>query len=197
MTCLNTAALKAEISCKYGDIATKWAKVVDYYDTKFFPYQLTRKEFQVEFPNGWLNPNPVTESITFNQFDAKIEYNASYNDKKLIHPELISLESSATLTPSLVVHASHTAAFHPREHNVQDLRNATRTKLSVDVTAIGKPNQHLNVVRKAVEEQIDLIKYNYIGTKPSLLEDRNLTIDNTTKKVQLMEVYTYEGDIVE
>jgi hypothetical protein len=195
LTCINSVNFNTQISCKYGDIKTKWEKVLQFYETQFFPEILINAEYEKEFGVKDLNTSPITESIKYDEFNAVITYNAQFNNKKLINQDLLSLTCSASLSPSIYIHTANTSAFTPREHNIQDLQNANRTQISINVTAVAKINQNINIAEKAANDQINIIKNNYIGGKTSLLEDRKITKDNNIKSVQITETYTYEGDI--
>ena len=92
----------------YGDIKTKWEKVLKFYETNFFPISLANKEYEKEFGIKDLNSNPITESIKFDEFNGTISYNAQFNNKKLINQDLLSLTCSVSLSPSIEIHAANT-----------------------------------------------------------------------------------------
>lgn len=196
LTCNNSTSLNSQISCKYGDVKTKWQKVLKFYETQFFPYLLARSEYKKEFPNTELNTNPISESIKFDEFNANITYTAQYNDKEIINQDLLSLSCSVSLNPSLIIYSPNTAAFVAREHNIQNLENANRTQLTINITSIAKIDKSISTAQTAAESQISLIKNIYIGNKVALLEDKKITKDNNIKSVQITETYTYEGDIL-
>lgn len=196
LTCISTVNFNSQISCKYGDIQTRWQKVSQYYETKFFPFFIAETEYKNSFPNSQLNTNPISESIKFDEINANITYTAQYDDKQIVNQDLISLSCNVGLSPSLVIYSPNTAAFVAREHNIQNLDIANRTQLKIDVTSIAKIDKTISTAQTAAESQISLIKNIYIGNKTSLLEDRKITIDNNINSVQISETYTYEGDIL-
>jgi len=196
LTCINTVNFNTQISCKYGDIKTKWEKILQFYETQFFPNILIDKEYEKEFGIKDLNTNPTTESIKYDEFNAIITYTAQYNNKDIIDKDLLSLTCSINLEPSIVIHVPNTAAFVEREHNIQNLENANRTRLTINVNSTAKIDKSINIAEELALSQIEKIKANYIGTRPFLLEDRKITKDNNIKNVAISETYTYEGDII-
>jgi hypothetical protein len=196
LTCINTISLNAQISCKYGDIKTKWEKVLNYFNTQFFPNNIVRNEYIKEFPGGTFNQNPITESISFNEFNGVITYNAQYNDKAIISQDLISLTCNVNLTPSIFIHAANASAFITRAHNVQNLDNANRTKLTIQVRATAKIDKNISIAERLAKDQINIIKNNYIGNKNPVLEDSQINRNSEIKSVDITETYSYEGDII-
>lgn len=195
LSCITTANLNSQISCKYGDIKTKWEKVLNYYNSNFFPKDIVNREYLKENSKN-LNQNPITESIKFDEFNAVITYSAEYNNKENISEDLLSLISNVSLTPSINIFTPHTSAITSREHNVQDLQTANRTKITINVQAIAKIDKNISIAEQLANSQVSFIKNNYLGGKSSILEDKKITKNNDIKSVEIMESYSYEGDII-
>lgn len=195
LSCITTVNFNSQISCKYGDIKTKWAKVQSYYASQFFPKNIVNAEYSKESTKR-LNQNPITESIKFDEFNAVITYSAEFNDKEIINQDLLSFSSSVNLTPSVNIYVPHTSAMKAREHNVQDLQTANRSKITINVQAVAKIDKEISLAESFANSQITLIKNNYIGGKETLLEDKKITKNNDIKSVEIMETYSYEGDII-
>lgn len=198
LKCIRTVNLNSTISCKYGDLQTKWVKVSDYYQNKFFPYSIVSQEFSKEFPNINLQPSPVTESISFDEFNAQIVYNAEYNDKPVIFSnDILNINSTVTFNPSIDIHVPNTSAFTIREHNIQNLKCANRSKVQISVTATAKINKNISVAESAANSEINRIKSNYTnGASNLLLEDRNLSKNNDIKTVTINETWSFDGTII-
>lgn len=195
LKCIRTASINANISCKYGDIKTKMQKVEQFYRTQFLAKNLVNQEFAKEF-NTQLNPEPLTESITFDKFNAQINYSAQFTDKKIAYTnDILNLSSSVNYTPSIKIHVPNTSAFTAREHNVQNLNCSNRSKVEISVTAVAKSDKNISIAESVVASELNRIKSNYIQGS-SLLEDKLVTRNNDLKTVTISESYTFEGGII-
>jgi hypothetical protein len=198
LKCIRTVTLNSTISCKYGDLATKWQKVNDFYKTKFFPYSLASEEFFSEFGAANLNPVPLTESISFDSFNAQITYNAQYSDKPLIFSaDILNVSSNVTFNPSIFIHVPNTSAFTAREHNIQNLRCANRSKVQISVTATARMNKNISSAESAAISEINRIKSNYTNGRANLLlEDRSFSRNNDIKTVTINETWSFDGSLI-
>lgn len=196
LTCITNVNLNANISCKYGDIKTKWEKVKLFYQDNFNPFSIAQEEYQKESTNK-LNVNPITESIKYDEFNATIQYSAQYTDKKqAFREDILNMSSSATLSPSIKIHVPKTSAFVPREHNIQNLNTANRTTLNINVTAVGRMNASINTVESTAAGEVQRIKNNYqLGSLP-FLEEKNIAKNDDLKTVTINETWSYEGNII-
>jgi hypothetical protein len=198
LKCLRTVNITAEISCKYGDIETKWQKVEGFYKTQFRPSDIINQEFKKEYPSNNLNPTPLTESISFDQFNAKINYSAEYSDKQVSYSaDILNLTANVSYTPSIKIHVPNTSAFTPREHNIQNLQCANRASVQISVVAIAKINKSISIAESAALNELNRIKSNYTSGKPNLLlEDKLVSRNNDIKSVSLSETWTFDGEIL-
>jgi hypothetical protein len=210
LTCITTVNFKADITAKYGDISTRWQKVLDFYNQDFKPAGLVNEAYQRELgtlqngqlilPNTSLNLTPISRSLTFDENNARITYSATYDDKARAYDEsLLSLSSTVTYTPSVSIYSPHVSAFEARNHNIQNLGCATRSSLKIDVTAIGKLDTSFIIVQNAAESEIARIKSYYfgnIGRNNILLESSNISTNKDTKNVTISEYLSFEGIIM-
>jgi hypothetical protein len=198
LKCIRTVNLDSRISCKYGDITTRWQKVNEFYKNKFFPYSLASEEYLSEFGAADLNPLPLTESITFDQFNAQITYNAQYSNKTIIFSaDILNISSNVTFIPSIFIHAANTSAFTPREHNIQNLRCANRSSLQISVNATAKMNKNISIAENAAQSEVNRIKSNYTNGRANLLlEDRLVNKNNDIKTVTINETWTFDGPLI-
>lgn len=197
LKCIRTVRLSSTISCKYGDLSTRWQKVNNFYQNKFFPQDIALKEYREEFGTLDLNPVPVTESVSFDSFNARIVYNAEYSNKPVIFEDIININSSLTFNPSIFVHSVNTSAFTAREHNIQNLRCANRSSLQISTTATAKMNKSISIAENAAISEMNRMKFNYTNGKENLLlEDRVVSKNNDIKTVTINETWTFEGSLV-
>lgn len=198
LKCIRTANLNSVITCKYGDIKTKWQKVSGFYENKFFPYAIVSEEFSKEFGSVKLNPTPLTESITFDEFNAQITFNAQYTDKPVVFSDdILNVNSSVTFSPSINIHVPNTSAFTIREHNIQNLRCANRSKIQISVTATAKINKNISSAEGAANSELNRIKSNYTNGKANLLlEDKSFLRNNDIKTVTFNETWSFEDTVV-
>jgi hypothetical protein len=159
---------------------------------------LASEEFSQEFNGSTLKPNPLTESISFDEFNAQITYNAQYSDKPVVfNTDILNVNSSVTYTPSIFIHVPNTSAFTAREHNIQNLKCANRSKIQISITAIAKIDKNISSAEAAANSEINRIKNNYTnGASNLLLEDRDISKNNDIKTVTINETWTFDGTII-
>jgi hypothetical protein len=195
LKCIRTVNFSTTISCKYGDLSTKWQKVQNFYKTQFFPFNLLDTEFKKEFPLINLNPSSISESVSFDQFNAEIKYSCQYSDKRNVYStDILNISSNVSYSPSINIYASNTSAFTVREHNIQNLACANRSKINISVTAVAKINKNISIAEAAVTQEINRIKSNYTqGILSLLLEDRSISKNNDIKTVTINETWSFEA----
>lgn len=188
--------LNSRIFAKYGDVVNRWALVQSYYTGSFDAYSLANNEYRKEIKNRILYSTPLTESITLNEYNGEIEYNASWSDKRASFSEnVLNMTSSVKYTPSVNIYVQNTSAFLAREHNIQNLNCANLSILDINVSAIAKPNKSINFAIQEVEAEINRIKSNYQLDKSlyKLLQNRNYTVNDTSKSYSVNETWSFEG----
>jgi hypothetical protein len=197
LKCITTVDFKTTISCKYGDIKTKWDKVQTFYKNNFSAFNLAVTEYAKEISNGVLKQNPLTESIQFDQFNATIQYSAQFTDKKIaFNQDILNVSSNASLKPAIKIHVPKTSAFAIREHNVQNLNAANRSILNISVTAVAKLDKEVSVAESVVISETNRIKSAYLQGGNEILEDRLISKNNNIKTVTIDETWSFEGDII-
>jgi hypothetical protein len=195
LKCIRTATINANISCKYGDIKTKMQKIEQFYRSQFSAKNLINQEFAKEF-STLLNPEPITESISFDRFNAQITYSAQFTDKKISYSnDILNLTSSVNYIPSIKIHVPKTSAFTPRDHNIQNLQCSNRSRVEISVTAVAKSDKNISVAESTASSELGRIKLNYIQGS-SLLEDKLISKNDDLKTVTISETYTFEGSVV-
>jgi hypothetical protein len=192
---ITNVTLKADIFAKYGDFNTRWGLVKSFYESSFSPFALARAVYQQELSKQ-LNSTPVTESITFDEYNAKITYQATWSDKRIpFSNDILTMQSSIDLTAPVIVHVVNTSAYTRREHNIQNLRTANRAVLNISVSAVAKPNKTVESAKSAVDTELNRIKRNYSLNDP-LLQNRSVKTNDSLKTVSINEVWSSQGPII-
>ena len=197
LKCITNVNFKADITAKYGDVAARWGKVTAFYSS-LQPYSLANAEYrkEVSAANLILKETPVSESLTFDEYNAKISYSATYTDKQVSYSnDIISLNSSVTYTPSVNIYGIRPSAFKARDHNVQNLACANRSSVKINVTAIAKIDKNISIAQSAAQTEINRIRSNFVIGSNSLLEDTSISKNNDIKTVTINETWTFEGNI--
>lgn len=196
---ITTVSLNTTITAKYGDVASKWVKVQNYYNTNFNAYNLANTEYIKDVQNRTLYQNKLTESITFDEYNAQIQYSASWSNKRQpFSDNVLNLKSTVSFNPSVNIYIPHTSAFTAKEHNVQNFKCANRAVLEIDVSATAKPNPSisLDVAKLTVNNELNRIKNNYgVNNSNRLLEERLETVDNNLKIFNVKEKWLIESTI--
>jgi hypothetical protein len=140
----------------------------------------------------------MTESITFNEFTAEISYNATWSDKKsAFSDDVMNVTSSVRYTPSTTIYVPNTSTTTKREHNIQNLNCSKRAILDINVSAAAKPSKNIDFAIKEVNLEITRIKGVYgLNSTTTLLQNRSVTRNNSTKTFSVNETYAYNGGIV-
>ena len=196
---ITTVSFDTTISAKYGDIVSRWNKVKDYYNTSFNAYNLANTEYIKEITNRVLYSNKLTESITFDEYNAQIRYSASWSNKRQpFSDNVLNLQSTTTFKPSVNVYLPHTSAFVAKEHNVQNFKCANRGVLEIDVSATAKPNPGISIenAKSVVNSELNRIKINFgVNNSNRILDERIETIDKDLKIFNVKERWLIEGFI--
>jgi hypothetical protein len=192
---ITTVNLSASIFAKYGDVSSRWNQVQNFYQTSFNPFSLVNKVYKTEHSKQ-LYSTPRTESITFDEYNGKINYQGSWSDKRRPFSEdVLTMESNIQLNAPVKIHIADTSAFVPRAHNIQNLVCANRSILNLNVSARAKPNKPISVAEKAVNQELNRIRKNYNLTS-SLLQDRSVKKNSDLKTISINEIWSSEGPII-
>lgn len=194
-----TVNLSSKIRAKYGDVSARWTKVQQFYNTNFNPFNIVNTEYKKEISNKTLFSNKLTESITFDEFNAEINYNASWSDKKQSYSQdVLNLSSTVSYRPSINIYIPQTSIKVAKEHNVQNIKCANRAVLNISVSAASKPNNlfSIDLAKNVVNSELNRIKSAYGQTsRPSLLQERTENINKDLKSFSVNEVWLIEGVI--
>ena len=188
--------LNAEILCSRGDQSVRWGVVTDYYN-KFDGYSLAVEAYAAEGYSKGFYKIPRTESITFDEFNSKINYKASWTDKYLPYPDiLISISETVEITPSINIHAVQPSLYAKGNHNVQSFQCASRTSVSIQVSAASRPDKTSTEAMGCVEAELERLKSIYVGGPNLYIDNMSRTVNEETRHVSIAASYSFDGQII-
>ena len=156
--------INASIISNKGDKSKRWQLVLDYYNSKFNALSLAQAEYRKFGYSRNLNSIPVSETITFDEFNYKIDYTASWSDKYLPCPNVLSsITETVNFSPSIRVHVPKPSLLVNGEHNVQFFGCASRGTFSTEIQGVGKSDSTIDAVRSCVMGELSRIKSKYLS----------------------------------
>jgi hypothetical protein len=197
LACTTNVSVNARIFCKNGDIATRWEKVKEFYESNFDVFSIANSAYSEEIDgNNSLQPNPVTESIKYDEFNAVIEHSAQYTDKRIsTSNNILNMSSNVTLTPAIKIYVPNTSAFEARNHNIQNLNTANRTKINISVSVTAKLNQNISDAENVANSELNRIKNNY-NVRNFIIESQETIKNEDIKTVTINQTLSFEGTVI-
>jgi hypothetical protein len=191
------AKISAEIVCERGDAAVRWAAVKAYYETRFDGYDLTLKEYQRAGYSKSFNKTPRSESISFDEFNSKITYSATWSDRYMPYPDILTfISEKVTVTPSLQVYTTQPSLYVNGAHNVQDFGCASRASVSISIEAICRPDKSMAQLKTCVLAELGRLRGIYVGSASLFVDEKSETVDEKMRKMSVSYSYSFEGKIV-
>jgi hypothetical protein len=189
--------IDAEILCDRGDQSVRWAAVNNYYSTKFNAYNLASKEYKRAGYSKNFTTTPKSESINFDEFNAKINYNASWSDRFMPYPDILtSISEKVDIVPSLNVYTIQPSLQNNGEHNVQFFGCATRASISISIDATCRPDKSISDLRTCVQSELSRIKIIYVKGNNIFIDQKMETVNEKLRKMSVVHSYSFDGDIV-
>jgi hypothetical protein len=189
--------LDAEILCDRGDQSVRWGAVTNYYSTKFNGYDLASKEYKRAGYTKNFSTTPKTESINFDEFNSRISYSASWSDRYMPYPDILtSISERVEITPSMKVYTVQPSLKFNGSHNVQDFGCASRSSVSISVDASCRPDKTIAQLRTCVEAEMVRLKAIYIKSANLFLDQKSETVNDKLRKMSLSYTYSFDGKIV-
>jgi hypothetical protein len=191
-------SIDAEILCERGDLSVRWAAVKQYFDEDFNPYSFSVGEYKRAGYTKNIQDYPKTESIKFDEFNARINYSASWTDKYMPYQDLLSFISERVeLKPSINIYAVQPSLYVAGKHNVQSFSTAQRAEVSINIEAIGKPNTSLIQVKDCVDKEVGRLKSLYVGSSKNVILDQvSENYTESLRKFSISTSYSFDGNIV-
>jgi hypothetical protein len=192
---ITNVTLNATIRAKYGDLASRWDLVDQTFrNENFFNSVLTQYYLQGEVKP--LNRTPESESITYDQINATINYSATWVNKfKKYDGQFTSFSSQVSLVPSYNLYVSNPSAFVVNEHNVQNLRTASRSKLTININGTLKNNINIQEGKNLILNEASQLRNRYIDGPNVLQESSEFTFNKNISPInlQLTEVWSFDS----
>lgn len=191
------AKINAEIVCERGDSSIRWNAVKAYYETKFNGYDLTLKEYKRAGYSKSFNVTPRSESINFDEFNSKITYSATWSDRYMPYPDILTfISEKVTVTPSLQVYTVQPSLYVNGAHNVQDFGCAGRSSVSIAIEAICRPDKSINQLKTCVFAELSRLRGIYVKPSNLFVDEKSETVDEKMRKMSVSYSYSFDGAIV-
>lgn len=189
--------IDAEIVCLRGDAAIRWQAVKDFYDNSFNGYSLSLAEYQRAGYSKNFFSYPKSESVSFDEFNSRISYSASWSDKYMPYPEILSsITERVDYNPSINIYSIQPSLFVEGNHNVQSFRNAKRADLSISIEAVGRPDKTFIEVKNAVIAEAQRLKNIYVNGSNILTDSKVENSSENSKKFSVDYKYSFGGQII-
>lgn len=161
-----------------GNLKDRWEKMVAFFETIDI-FQLANKDFKDFLGQSRnLNPNFRSKNVGKNEYDAQINFSATYDDKNLDIPdELDSIEIEVNIEPARQAVISN-FLLEKKEYDVIDLGYATRRIMKISGTGIKKAEISEEASKTALKNYIDgrYLKYRF-GTN-EYREENSIEFNN-------------------
>jgi len=189
--------LDAEILCDRGDASIRWTAVKNYYETKFNGYDIALKEYKRAGYAKSFNSTPRTESINYDEFNSKITYSASWSDRYMPYSDILtSITEQVKLTPSLKTYTVQPSLYSNAIHNVQDFGCASRSSVSISISATAKPDKTIEQLKNCVFAELSRLRNIYVKTTNMIVDQKTETVNEKYKKISISYSYSFDGTIV-
>ena len=189
--------IDAEILCDRGDASIRWIAVKNYYETKFNGYDIALKEYKRAGYAKSFNSTPRTESINYDEFNSKITYSASWSDRYMPYSDILtSITEQVELTPSLKTYTVQPSLYSNAIHNVQDFGCASRSSVSISISATAKPDKTISQLKTCVFAELSRLRNIYVKTRNMIVDQKTETVNEKYKKISISYSYSFDGTIV-
>jgi hypothetical protein len=191
------ASIDAEIVCDRGDASVRWGAVTSYYGSKFNAYNLVLDEYRRAGYSKTLPNTPRSESINFDEFNNKIAYSASWSDKYMPYPDILtSISEKVTVNPSVTVHTIQPSLYVNGVHNVQNFGCASRASVSILIEATCRPDKTISAMKTCVLAELNRLKSIY-AKGGNLFTDENVEVINENmRRMSVSYSCSFEGTII-
>ena len=189
--------IDAEILCDRGDASIRWIAVKNYYETKFNGYDIALKEYKRAGYTKNFNSTPRTESINYDEFNSKIAYSASWSDRYMPYSNILtSITEQVEVIPSLKTYTVQPSLYSNAIHNVQDFGCASRSSVSISISATAKPDKTIAQLKTCVFAELSRLRNIYVKTTNMIVDQKTETVNEKYKKISISYSYSFDGTIV-
>lgn len=160
LTDITNVTLTAKIFSR-GTLATRYARVLDYYENYFDPYYLAVTQYlDADFPY-LLNPQPQSVSLSKNPLAGDIDYTANWTNKKAIPSGLKDLNYSISIVPPITQFAEKPSIFCNGTWYVYDLGYTNRERVTINGQATVSKDNTIESGVAIVQNYVNGLKNSY------------------------------------
>ena len=189
--------LDAKILCDRGDISLRWKAVRDYYKNQFNGHSLALAQYYAAGYQKGFSSTPITESIGFDQFNASISYSASWSDRYLPYPDILtSISETVSINPSIHIYTAQPALQFNGQHNVQNIGCATRCSVTISIDASARPDKTVDSLKSCVYAELSRLVSIYVGGSNMYIDEKTENLNENYKKMSITYSYSFDGDII-
>lgn len=191
------ASIDAEIVCDRGDASVRWGAVTAYYASNFNAYDLVLKEYKRAGYSKTLPNTPRSESINFDEFNNRIGYSASWSDKYMPYPDILSsISEKVTVNPSITVHTIQPSLYVNGVHNVQNFGCASRASVSISIEATCRPDKTVSAMKTCVLAELNRLKSIYVKGGNLFVDENVETVNENMRRMSVSYSCSFDGTIV-
>lgn len=189
--------LNADIFCERGDASIRWQAVEDYYSNTFNARYLAGVEYAAAGYSKSFPQVPSSESLTFDEFNARINYSASWSNRYMPYPDILTfISEKVEVSPALQVYVVQPSYYNNGIHNVQDFGTAKRSSVSIKIEAVCRPDKTIAQLRTCVLNELARIKARYVVGANAFTDEKRETVDENNRKMSISYSYSFDGDII-
>lgn len=180
-----------------GDKETRWGRVQNHYVTKIKNnlYNLVLAEYTIQDFEYTLNPDIISKSETYNQFDAIINFSASFNTAPIPHNKFEYFKYTLYFKPSIKIYGED-PLLKKAEYYVQDLNYRRREILQIDGEAKIKNGESVRDGINTLRSQVNLLIQRYSQKSKRTIDSQNIVISDTNMEriIPFQVTVSYEGE---
>lgn len=170
---ITTVGLTARIFSR-GNLATRYARVLNFYDNDFSPYYLANTQYMAAGYTYLLNVQPQSETCNKNPLLGEINYGATWTNKKAIPSGLYDLNYSISVQPPVRQFSEKPSIFCNGTWFVYDLGYINRERVSINGQATVAKDNNIESGVAIVQNYVNQLKNSYA---PGNWDSNRLIID--------------------
>lgn len=160
-----------------GDLKTRYQRVLNFY-TEINPYVLTLTEYQNDGYQYFLNPNPLSQSVTRNSFIGEISLGATYTDKTIPPTGFDSIDYNLNFEPPIRKFSATPILDGTGSYYVVDLGYVNREVVRLQGQAVVSQAIPVSVGILSLSNYINTLGFQYVSGNRIVLEDQQIIQGN-------------------
>jgi hypothetical protein len=109
---------------------------------------------------------------------------------------LTSISEQVEVTPSLKTYTIQPSLYNNSVHNVQDFGCASRSSVSISISATAKPDKTIEQLKNCVFAELSRLRNIYVKTTNMIVDQKTETVNEKYKKMSISYSYSFDGTIV-